>query len=247
MIIKHYYRFSKRITDKFKGDTLDKENWDILRNDDNTPYFMIPNNKKEYDDYCFKEIKYEKHAGLIIDLLKKYGLSDDDSICSLGIGIGILEWHIKKSYPSIKLCCADYAEEGLKKVATMLEADQFVCFDIVLDDFNLLSKYDYLLMYRISTEFDINTWKEVFKRAYQAGCEKICFVPTEFVTIDDAVREKNAHAECVRKGEKDMFCGWLYSENEFINMFCEWYNIAELKRVDNTGIFLLDLKREISE
>ncbi len=244
MIIKHYYRFPKHVTDKFNGDVLDKENWDILRNDDATPFFMIPENKKGYDEYCARESKYEKRALLIIESLKEAKFPDEGSLCSLGIGIGILEWHIINMCPNIHMCCTDFAEEGLKKVATMLNAKEFKCFDMSVDDFSVISDYDCLLMYRISTEFDIDTWKKIFSKAYQACCEMICFVPTEFATIEDEIREREGHQKCLEKGEKDMFCGWLYSEDEFISMFSKWYKIVVLKRVDNTGIFVLKRNKE---
>ena len=241
-MIEHYYRFPKHVTEKFVGDSLDKTNWDILRTDDDTPFFMIPDSKKEYDDYCATRRSYEKHASMIIDSLIEQGMSDDESICSLGIGIGILEWHILNKYSPIKLSCTDFAEEGLKKVSNFLEATEFFAFDLCSDNYAILTHFDNLLLYRMSTEFDICTWKNIFNKFYIFGCKKIVFVPTEFATLEDEKREKEAHEECIRKGEKDMFCGWLYSEEEYYDMFSAWYSVSSLKRVDNTGIFILERK-----
>ena len=240
--IKHYYRFPKHITDRFEGNVLDRKNWDILRTDNQTPFFSIPNDKYEYDEFCSASTENDDRASIIMELLYKHGLNNNGDVCSLGIGIGGLEWHIINKNPELKVCCTDCTEQALKKVSEFLDADQFLCFDLLSDDYQQISQFDWILMHRISTEFDFDTWRNIFKKAYYANWDKICFVPTELATSENAEKEARNHNECLKKGEKDMFCGWLYSEDEFVDMFSEWYEILDLRKMYNTGFYVLKRK-----
>ena len=106
-------------------------------------------------------------------------LKDCNSVASLGVGKGILEWHIKQINTSLKVDCADYTVNSinqLKKVFSL--GDDFFVFDMLKDDWKSLNGYDCVILYRMSTEFDKKTWEIIFKKMYAAKINKIIFVPT---------------------------------------------------------------------
>ena len=62
-------------------------------------------------------------------------------------------------------------------------------FDLLHDSFEKLARFVCLIMHRLSTEFDFDTWTKIFEKAYRSNCKMICFVPTEFATSADEERE----------------------------------------------------------
>lgn len=245
MRIRHYYNFGERLTDKMPGDKLSQSAWDILRTDEVDGPFALEGNREDYEANCSTNDNVRKKAEIIVNILQNNGLVNGDKICSLGCGKAILEWHIKNLLPNNYLCCTDYTRMAIEKLQNLfVRCEEFRTFDMVNDDFKEISGYKYLIMHRISTEFDYDTWISIFERMHKANIENICFIPTEFATEEDAVREERAHKRRMEKGQKDIFCGWLYSQDEFEAMFEGKYKISELERIENTGIYLLTRKSD---
>lgn len=99
--------------------------------------------------------------------------------------------------------------------------------------------YDSVIMYRISTEFDYGTWREIFKKLHLAGIKRIVFIPTELAGIRDWTREHMFHLNNEIRGRKDTFCGWLYSENVFLNMWKGYYSLECSTKMDNSAVYYL--------
>jgi len=88
-------------------------------------------------------------------------------------------------------------------------------------------------------------WHTIFKKMYEAKIKNIIFVPTELCTDKDFENEKNRHKRLLEKGKEDVFCGWLYSEDEFIKMFRDekkryFYEIKEKIQFDNSAVYVLN-------
>lgn len=214
-----------------------KINWDLLRQDDANPAFSLEKSKAEYVKNCKGAKTYRRHAACICKKLAK-----KDKICSLGAGKGILEWHMKQINPDMYMCCTDYTKESVSRLGDLFtECDEFRVFDM-LGDYSELKMFDVLIMYRVSTEFDWNTWRKIFEKMYRAGINRIIFVPAELAGIKDAAREMLLRARFVMMRKELVFAGWLYSAREFQRMFAGLYSIKDISYIGNTAVFSLEKK-----
>lgn len=131
MKAKHYYLFEKRIQNKFQGNSLNKENWDILRMDETENVFAIKKSIESFEKNCMVEEKYKKVAKLIYDLLESSEV-DFKKIISLGVGKGILEWHLKRLRPEIIVECTDYTKGAVKQLKQLfVNLDSAYPFDML--------------------------------------------------------------------------------------------------------------------
>ncbi len=67
----------------------------------------------------------------------------------------------------------------------------------------------------------------------------IIFVPTELANEDIIEYEKMAHIKRKEKNIRDTFCGWLYSEDEFYNMWDKYYKNKNEFLFGDTKIYFL--------
>lgn len=99
-------------------------------------------------------------------------------------------------------------------------------------------------MYRVSTEFNMKEWHKIFENMYDAGISHILYVPTGLNNLWDMFNEQKAHMKNLICGKKDIHCGWLYSEKEYLKMLKgkdkkTLYKIANKKYFDHTAAFFL--------
>lgn len=235
MKIRHYYFFGKKQT----METLNAENWDRLRLDNELGPFSIERKIDDYEKNCILSVEYRKMAEIISGIWKEYNLGE--RLVSLGCGKGIVEWHIKKLMPNLYIKCTDYTKESLRLLEKVfIKCDEFESFDLLsADDYKNLKQDETLLMYRISTEFSIEQWETIFERLYEEGIQNIIFVPAEVLTVSIAINEKKNQFVNWVKHRKNTFCGWMYSKNEYGKMLKETYKIAYCERINNTEIWLL--------
>lgn len=240
MAQEHYYYFGKNLQDKMQGNALDMGNWDILRMDEVDGPFSIEKTIESYEANCMKAESYKDIAEIIVCELKNRDRLDR-KIVSLGVGKGILEFHLKRICPRLVVECTDYTAgsiEQLKKVFTRMDAGY--TFDIIEGDYKTLGVDSTIIMYRVSTEFNRDQWERVFRRMHEEGISNIIFVPTELATEEDMKKEAERHHNNLSRGITDVFCGWLYSEEEFIEMFGDTlYRIDERIPYKNTAVYLL--------
>ena len=147
--------------------------------------------------------------------------------------------------PEQIVVCTDYTEnaiEHLKNVFT--NVDKAYTFDMLFGDYTKLDNNALFIMFRVSTEFNINQWYEIFEKMYDAKIEYIVFIPAGIDNIKSIASERIRHLINVLRGKKDIFCGWLYSENEYKKMFRNnskqaMYIVEERIILKNTVLYLL--------
>lgn len=246
MGIKHYFAFDSKAAENMHSDSLDMENWEILRTYDEGGYFALERSRTEWIKNCEKAIDYKETAEKIKCIIEKNGWR---KMASLGIGKGVLEYHLKKMCPQLALECTDYTRKSLELLKGLFEeCDKFSIFDVAKDDFSVFNDCDVILMYRISTEFTKTQWNEIFYKMYTAGIKNIIFVPANLLTWDIAVKEKAHYVVNMIRHKKNIFCGWMYSRNEFLEFFSgtlgesySLYSVISSYKKRNTEIF--ELKR----
>lgn len=97
-----------------------------------------------------------------------------NNVVSLGVGKGILEWHLKNKRPQMRLTATDYTKDALdrlKKVSGI--CNDYFLFDFKTGDYSLLKQYDCLVLYRLSTELDFEMWKRTFEKMSKTKLNKL--------------------------------------------------------------------------
>ena len=240
---KHYYRFDDALQNKLIGGRLNEENWNILRNDELDGPFSIENSVEAYETNCRGAKQYEEIANIIV---REIDDSSEKIIVSLGVGKGILEWHLKNINPDIHVCCTDYTADAIEKLKSVfIKMDEAFVFDIFLGDYKKLGFASYIVLHRVSTEFNRKQWMTIIKSMHDCGIDNIIFIPTELAPLKLMLKEEFRHVKNRIKRHKDVSCGWLYSEKEFDKMFkgkqkkTPLYKISRRMLIDNTAVYFL--------
>ena len=170
MIIEHYEVFKTQ----FDSSELNQKNWDILRTESGESAYAIEDSTKEYERNCKEAVSYEISSKYIADILKKQRCKH---VVSLGVGKGILEWHLKKQMPELYIECTDYAESAIEKLKTVfVDGDDFHRFDMLKGDYQIFNKDAFFIMYRVSEEFCYSDWCKIFEGKW----DKKYFVYTRY-------------------------------------------------------------------
>ncbi|MBQ1171797.1 MAG: hypothetical protein IIX48_04260 [Lachnospiraceae bacterium] len=242
MRCKHYFYFDSLIYPINKSDVIDQNTWNQLRVDTNDNPFALEDTKEQYEENCVskKNSAYATCADYLCMLFEKYHICN---VVSLGVGKGILEWHLKNKRPQMQLTATDYTKDSLDKLKKVSGiCDDYFLFDFKTGDYSLLKQYDCLVLYRLSTELDFEMWKQTFEKMSENEIKQIVFVPTELLTFKMLLREKRGHITRILRRKKDMFCGWMYSEKEFKTMWSDYYYIEQEKCMFDTKVFFLKMK-----
>ena len=229
MKCKHYFFFGEHFNSAFYKNPevsadLSKEKWDLLRTDNTvTGPFTLENSIEAYEENCRKSNGYQYVAAHICSHIKK-----EEHLLSVGIGKGVLEWQIKQLIPEIVLDASDYAEESINKLKLLFPAcNHLFAFDMLKGDWSLLPLYDHVLLFRVSTEFNSETWQQIFQSMAAAGIEHIIYVPNELGTFSIFLFEYLQYILGQFRHRKQTFCGWLYSESEMKKFWKGQYEIQE--------------------
>lgn len=180
MAVRHYYSFK---SSRLVGDKLCLANWDLLRTRAEDSDFAFEPTQKAYEEACIKRKDCADMALLVAEILSKHDLSSRKLI-SLGVGKGILEWHLKKLCPDLVLCCSDYAKQGLRRLGEYFPAcGATEPFDILNGDYSIFDLRSTLLLNRVSTEFCSRDWRLILRKIHAARLETVVFIPTEVAGI----------------------------------------------------------------
>lgn len=219
MAVKHYYGFK---SDKVKGNSLDRANWDALRSQTGECGFAFEQTRADYERACESREDYGRVAIRIVRLLDELGLRTRPLV-SLGVGKGILEWHIKRQAPDLHVECSDYASEGMRLLQEFFPScDGFFTFDMLRDGYDRFHPSTTLLLYRVSTEFNRSEWRNIVGRIRAAGIQNVIFVPTEVAGWKMKVAEMLSHWKALLLRRRQVFCGWMYGERELKSIFSDF-------------------------
>lgn len=247
MVIKHYYAFGNKITNTINQNKLDRNAWEDLRKSNKSPKeFVIEKTRKDWFQNCSRQLNYRKTAKIICSLIKR---NNWRKIVSLGVGKGILEYYIKKNLPEVDLKCTDFTPESLQLLRNVFtECNRFSSFDMLSNNYIELENENVVIINRLSTEFSKNQWKEIFEKLYLSNIHNILYIPTEILTLKMIINEKKNQIINLLQGKKNIFCGWMYTQNEFESFFGgtssrePLYEIKHIYRLENNAIFELHRK-----
>ena len=156
---KHYHYFGlQHYEEGMLFNELDVKMWDKLRCENIKTPFSIERTKEDYETNCKNRIDYYDKAKIICDNIEA------ERVVSLGVGTGILEWHMKNLKDDMELVCSDYTEGALKLLQNVTNCSEFKVFDMYADDYRWMVQFDYVIMHRLDTEFSFDSWKKYFIR-----------------------------------------------------------------------------------
>lgn len=236
MIIEHYEVFK---TELHSGE-LNQENWDVLRTESKESAYAIEDSMEQYEQNCRNSVLYEISARSIADILKKY---ECKHIVTLGAGKGILEWHLKKQMPELYVECTDYAKSAIEKLKKVfVECDSLHSFDMLSGDYNAFANDAIFVFYRVSEEFNYTDWCAVFRKMRAEGVRRIIYIPDMIATDELDERLRSKHLRNRERGIRDIFCGWIYSEDTLEEIFdAGQYRIIEKSPVGDMVMYFLSV------
>lgn len=238
MKTKHYYGFEPDVSSRFYGDSLNSDNWDVLRTDDRESPFAIEKNMEIYEKNCMASARDKDAVQRVCQLLEDVEVN---KVISLGAGKAILEWHLKKMKPELAVECTDYTEKAIERLKNVFkDMDSSYRFDMLNGNYSELDINAVFLMNRVSTEFSIDEWYRIFESMHGAGILYIIFIPTGLDNCWSMLKEKLFFLLNILRRRRNICCGWLYSENEYLRMFSMGgYSIEKRLEFDGTAAFLL--------
>lgn len=238
MPTRHYYVFDNSES----LPSLDKSAWDSLRTGTDNHAFRFESSVEEYEANCARRTDCREVAEAIRDMLPTLG-KEVSRLVSLGVGKGIVEWHLKRLVPELNLTCTDYAKAGVDNLRRYFHAcDEVMPFDMLNSDYSTLGGSPVLLMNRVSTEFTPTEWQQIFRSCKAAGIKHILFIPTELASIRLKTMETLRHFIRKTLGRRDTFCGWLYSKHELELAMSQCYKIEKCTRLGNSALYLLSIR-----
>jgi len=247
MYIKHFYLFNVSTQEQFKGKKLSKDNWDLLRNDGNDMAFSLEDSIEAYEKNCMEHNNISEQANIVCKKIEEYW-PGSNRVVSCGAGKAILEWHMKRINPLLRVECTDYTPQMIDALKSVfINVDAVYTFDM-MDTYKTLMENDnpILMMNRVSTEFSKKQWIQIFNNIYDSDIKHIIYIPTgldNWKTMGIEIY-KRLYYFLTRKNAT--FCGWMYSEKEFVSLFGmrnnsrNGYRIIEKYPYNDSAIFFLE-------
>lgn len=227
MKIKHYSIFRQPLPGLSSS-----EAWNVLRTDNYEPHYYIPQTKEEYiakiDEPLFKTL-----AEWVIAQAE---LSGCTHIFSIGSGKSYLEYEIKKIKPSLKVSISDYTPSTLllKKYNIFDEVYQLDAFEEPFP----VSNRTLLILPRIDTEFSDEQFRRLIKKCYDTGLERICFIPTQLLSVRIFLAECKMFVRSVYLRRKRTFCGYFRTVSLFRSLISPYYTMIPSK-CNSQKVFVL--------
>ena len=152
LTVPHHYDFG---LDRSRvGDNLvNPQSWDAIRQTD-TP-FGLPESRQEWEQAA-RGGDLPKRAEVIGAVARRLGAH---SVCSHGVGTGLLEANLVRELDDMSLICTDFAPETVRRLSEL-----FPEADVRLHDLRNSQppEADLHLLHRVDTELSNREWREVF-------------------------------------------------------------------------------------
>jgi len=239
LTLRHYYDFGD------KAETIGKNlnnapAWEALRLGKGSPdIFSIPPDAMKWRDKCLNDTLLIKRAEDILALLDP-GIK---KIFSYGVGVGCLEYLLKKKNPQIILRCSDFTPQAIRYLQDIFkEADEIALFDILKGNWVSAGTDCVHLFHRVDTEFDDGEWQWIFQRMHAGGVQNVLFVPSQVLTFSQIFYHlsKNLFYGISRK--KITAAGYLRTSGQLQFLFRRFYSLQKTVKIGDLVGYLLRLK-----
>jgi hypothetical protein len=191
------HRFDFGDTKRVVGaDLVQPSAWDAVR--ETAGPFGLPAERSEWEQTAAQP-ELARRAADIVAVVRSCSAR---SLCSHGVGTGLLELNIHRAAPSLDLACTDYAPRTTERLRRLFPEARVIAHDLGSGE---PPPADLHLMHRIDTELDTSTWMRVFPRF----STPILLVPVLLLGLERMVKELGLRL--LRPGATR--AGWVRTED----------------------------------
>ncbi len=238
LTLKSYYYFADEKGEL--GDGLNRpESWDILRMREDSSLFSIPKERENWQRVCLNNPVLKLRAKEIAKILG----TRFNCVYSFGVGVGCLEFLIKKENPVLQLKCSDFASKAVERLKKIfVEADEITNFDILYGNWDRIEPESICLFCRVDTELSDQQWREVLRKMRLAGVKNILFIPGYLLSVAGIIHQQIKYAIFRSLGREMTFSGYMRTKKRFISLLSEFFEIEKIVQIHDLPGFLLTAK-----
>ena len=248
--MRHFYPLTAGGPGKLAVDLTKPEGWDAVRS--TAGNFYMPTERGVWQRMCETPIAHDSGVGdlpsrayCILDLLQKKGFSEQ--LISFGVGLGALEYHLKRLKPELQVYCSDFNDEAVQRLRTVFnECDGIYKFDLMGGSYREVFprvRDDALLMiHRMDPHLADEEWVQVFERLATGRGRNILFVPHRLLTLRylfDSKRRELVH-RCRRTPLA--LSGTVRTFHRWLKIWGRDYELVDEPRIGYSRGFLLKLR-----
>jgi hypothetical protein len=152
LTVPHHYDFGPERS-RVGDNLVNPQSWDAIRQTD-TP-FGLPESRRAWEQAA-RDGDLPERAEIIGSVARRL---DAHSVCSHGVGTGLLEANLARELNGTRLICTDFAPETVRRLSEL-----FPEADVRLHDLRSSPppEADLHLLHRVDTELSNSEWREVF-------------------------------------------------------------------------------------
>jgi hypothetical protein len=221
LTVRHHYDFGPDRS-RVGENLVNPHSWDAVRRTDSP--FRLPETRAEWEQSALGgDLPERAHA--ISAVARRLGAR---TVCSYGVGTGLLEANIARELPDTKLICTDFAPETVRRLR-----DLFPEADVRLHDLRTMPppEADLHLLHRVDTELSNSEWRDVFRRLNQP----VVVVVTQLVDLQLLAFEFRLR----RSRPRPTRAGWSRTEAGFRRLWRSTHVDEPLQVASHRGWLLL--------
>ncbi len=220
LTIRHVYDFGKDAA-AIGDDLVSPDAWDIAR--DTSGPFGLPRTREDWIAASESAANIARAAD-IAAIVRGLGA---ESLCSHGVGTGLLEYQLHRNAPEVRLTCTDFAPRTVERLRQLFPEAHVVQHDLTRDP---PPKAGAHLLHRIDTELPQRAWQDVFARLDAP----VLLVPA--VLLDTKTALKAIRRRLVARGATR--AGWCRNEASLRDLWHRSFD-DEIVTVGGERAFLL--------
>jgi hypothetical protein len=212
LTISHRFPFSRRLPAGLDS----PEAWDALRQGADT--FGLPASRSEWEAAAERS-GLDRRAVAIARIADEIGAV---TVCSYGVGTGMLEWNLHRVAPHLALGCTEFAPRTVDRLGAHFDGVPVVLHELRADP---PREADLHLLHRVDTELSDEEWPAVFARFR----EPVLVAASELVDLRSIAREAATRVLHPRA----QAAGWIRTEAALRSL---WAGSHTDRKVDLAGL-----------
>jgi len=239
LTVPHLYPFERSLKLGPRG-LQTAEAWDSLRTAEPSGSFGLGQSRGDWQSRALANSELQARALALVGLIRQWGTQ---SLVSLGVGTGMLEFLLKRNAPEIKLRCGDFAPATVELLRDRFpECDSIEVMDLAKPVWATTTK-EVVLLHRVDTELADDAWKAVFRDLRARSCERIVLVPAGLLTPRTGAREARSIVAAVVRRQALRPSGWLRTPARMRQLFQDSYALSLVFPGGGLPIWALERRR----
>lgn len=248
--MRHYYPLMAGGPEKISVDLTKPDGWDAVRS--TAGNFFMPTERSVWQRMCETPIAHDSGVGdlpsraySVLDLLEKHNFSKQ--LISFGVGLGALEYHVKRLKPDLKVYCSDFNVEAVERLkAVFNECDGIYRFDLMAGSYRQVfpgvQDGALLMIHRMDPHLNDEQWIQVFHRLAEDTARNILFVPHRLLTLRYLIESKRREYFHRMIRTPLALSGMVRTLHRWLHLWGEHYELIDEPRIGYSRSFLLRLR-----